>query len=94
MDVDDGGAGTLFELSGNIESECFGGTASFSTLTALAVRRDEICPSAGLLAIGFQESMSRILYGADGSVSIDRDADGVFDEVLPNCLDPRLLQCG
>jgi hypothetical protein len=93
MAVDGSGASTLIDLTGEVDSACFGGSASIATRASITVRSDEVCPTAGEVSATLAGSETRIYYRTDQSVDIDRGADGSIDVSAPNCLDPRLLAC-
>lgn len=94
MDVDDSGDPTTLEFSGSLSSPCFGGSATISTQTALAVPGDAICPTGGDLRLTTPVGGTRLTYLPDSSVQIDDGANGSIDRVFPNCTDPRLFVCG
>lgn len=94
MDIDGSGSATLLDLGGGLRSDCFGGLATFATDPRLGIPRDGVCPTAGAIAATLATgTTAQIVYHADGSVGIDANGDGIFEDSAPNCLDPRLLMC-
>ena len=77
-------------MTGNVTSDCFGGTLGLSTLTPVAVAAGQLCPAAGVLAVTGNGSSAQVTYDL-GAVTVDPD-NGPAQE-YPSCLDPALLVC-
>jgi hypothetical protein len=82
-----------FQIAGNIDSACFGGATTISTVTPLAVSRGEVCPRAGELLATIATNAVRIFYRDTQAIEVDDGDNGSIDLSAPNCLDPRLLMC-
>lgn len=67
------------------------GAVDVQTIADLRVVDGEICPTAGTITLLPPGSL--VKYLADGSVTIDLDADGTPELTFPSCLDPRLFVC-
>jgi hypothetical protein len=81
------------EYEGRIRSDCAGGALlSLDTFVPVVVAAGELCPRGGAIGVS-HGGTSRVLYNADGSVSIDRDNDGIPDATYPSCLSPELFAC-
>lgn len=80
----------IVTMSGDMTSDCFGGTIGLSTFTPLAVAAGELCPASGVLDVTGGGTTARVTY-EDGAVTVD-PATGP-PEVYPTCLDPALLVC-
>jgi hypothetical protein len=93
FDVLDTTGETEFTISGGMSSPCFGGAATISTQTVLAVPDDEVCPTSGQITATGTANATRVIYNSDQSVGLDTDNDGTVDETFPHCQDPRLYQC-
>jgi hypothetical protein len=73
-------------FGGMMTSHCFGGEIALQTLAPIAIASGQLCPRAGTLEVTQGASTSTVVYGSDGSVTIDGQA-------FPTCLDPELLMC-
>ncbi len=80
----------MVEVSGDVNSACFGDTVTFSTETDIALGNP--CPSAGVVDAFANTSgnTDTITYSASG-VHIDFGAGGSTD--FSSCLDPGLFAC-
>ncbi|MFN8643516.1 MAG: hypothetical protein U0802_18335 [Candidatus Binatia bacterium] len=77
-------------MTGNMTSDCFGGTLGLSTFTPIAVAAGQLCPAAGALDVTGGGTTARITYDL-GAVTVDPDNGPA--QPYPSCLDPALLTC-
>ncbi len=83
---------TQTQMSGNLTSDCFGGTVTLSTRAALLSSSAAPCPTGGVLRVTAAVTAD-VLYSAGGQVGIDTNLDGSSEQTFPSCLDPALRQC-
>jgi hypothetical protein len=93
VEVDASGAMTTFELDGGLDFDCIDGAITLETVTALTAATGALCPTAGTLLITSPEGPATIRYNANGSVDVDVDNDGTFDNDFASCVDPMLQLC-
>ncbi len=93
VDVDASGNPAMYDLSGDADAPCYGGTTTTTTDTILSLPHGEICPRGGLLTVTLPRGAARIHHRADASVEIDNDADGSIDVTVADCLDAQLFSC-
>jgi hypothetical protein len=84
---------TTLEMDGGLNFGCANGAIVLDTVTPLASIPGSICPTGGLIQITTPEGPGAIEYQSDGSVQVDIDNDGTFDNTFPSCIDPMLQLC-
>jgi hypothetical protein len=93
VDVDARGPTTTFSLDGGLDFDCVEGSIVLETTDPLTAAAGANCPTGGTLAIDSPEGPATIRYNADGSVDVDSDNDGTFDNEFASCTDPMLQLC-
>jgi hypothetical protein len=81
------------DISGGLQSSCFGGAITMQSSEPLAAAITQACPSGGVLQVSEGNGHAAIHYGVDGAVDIDNGADTTIDEHFASCLDQRLREC-
>jgi hypothetical protein len=77
-------------MTGNMTSDCFGGTLGLSTFTPVAVAAGQLCPASGAIDVTGGGTSARVTYD-DGAVTVDPASGPPQD--YPSCLDPALFVC-
>ena len=79
--------GSVFEISGGVTSDCFGGMVTLSTAEGLSLLFGNFCPAEGqLVVVGLGE-----VFYLDGAVTVA--PTGGDPEMYNSCTDPELLVC-
>jgi len=81
----------ISDVSGSINSSCFGGIVDFQSAAPLELTIGEACPRAGEVTVTSTGGTDTIHYGADESVAIDLATGGT--DSFQSCLDPSLFTC-
>jgi hypothetical protein len=83
----------IMNVSGRIESACFGTAIEFATVTSLTGGDADGCPRDGELTATYDETTDLIRFTSEGGVEIDLGNDGGVDETFNSCLNPQLFIC-
>lgn len=87
------GSPTILEMDGGLDFDCIEGSITLDTTTALSAIPGQLCPTGGVIGITSPEGPSAIRYNADGSVDVDVNNDGIFENMFESCIDPMLQLC-
>ncbi|HEX7408039.1 MAG TPA: hypothetical protein VF515_10380, partial [Candidatus Binatia bacterium] len=82
------------DISGTVDSPCFGGAVDISTVTSLSLNGGA-CPIAGDVEVTTDATGNTDLvsYTASGGVTIDLGDDNSIDQTFLTCLDSKLFVC-
>jgi hypothetical protein len=80
------------DISGTVDSPCFGGAVDLSTFNSLSLNGGA-CPKAGAVEVTANGNTDLVSYTGSGGVTIDLGEDGTVDQTFPTCLDPALFVC-
>lgn len=87
------GDSLIATLDGGVSSSCFG-EIELDTLEPVEIGADDVCPSAGSLALNRPDgTRSLIRFTAAGSVEFDYDGNGTVDRAVASCVDASVAQC-
>jgi len=88
-----GSTPTTLEMDGGLNFGCIEGAIALDTIEPLSAIPGQICPTGGLIHITSPEGPGAIHYLSDGSVEVDVNNDGTFDNTFSSCIDPTLQLC-
>ncbi|MFI5398487.1 MAG: hypothetical protein ACHQ9S_23390 [Candidatus Binatia bacterium] len=79
------------DISGTVNSPCFGGAVDLSTFNSLSLTGGA-CPIAGDIEVAANGNTDLVSF-VSGGVNIDLGYDGTVDQHFTSCLDPALFVC-
>jgi hypothetical protein len=82
------------DISGTVDSPCFGGSVDVSTFNSLSLNGGA-CPIAGDVEVTTNATgdTDLVSYTASGGVTIDLGDDDSIDQTFPTCLNSELFVC-
>src|SRR5262249_55011592 len=84
------GSPVTTELSGTINSDCWGGAVNVETVDPLAIPIGAFCPNTGKLNLTSTFAPAATVTYDDGQVAV---AQGGMLQTFPSCLSEELLTC-
>jgi hypothetical protein len=77
------------EMSGTMNSDCFGGAVGLQTFVPVAVAAGQLCPDAGGITVTSAGATAMVTYD-DGAVTVEQNG---MQQTFPICVADELLEC-